>query len=758
MKYSTLPLALALLGATPGAAWADAVAPAAPPIPPAALHPSEVHLRNLRQVTFGGENAEAYWSFDGAHLSLQSTSDKAGDADRCDQIYVQDVPPLGSPLPLSPARRLTGGLGRHTCSFFFPDGNRILFSSTRQDGNACPPPPDRSKGYVWPLYHYQIYSARLDGGDVRRITQSKGYDAEATVCRDGSVIFTSDRDGDLELYRMRLDGSGVTRLTHAPGYDGGAFFSEDCKRIVWRADHPRNDKELGEMKDLLGKRLVRPSRMELWVANADGSDAHQVTDLGVASFAPFFEPASVAGAPDRRILFSSNYPDPRGREFDIWAINSDGTNLERITYTPEFDGFPMFSPDGKRLAFSSNRGGKHRGETNVYLADWVEPETGKGKGRLQTTPQPADVARTRVSWLADPARQGRGVGTPGLAAAAEEIARWMKQEGLAPAGEAGKSGPTYFQPVDVFVGVRDTGSRFTLDGKAVPPSDLVPSPISESGPLSGELVFAGYGITAPEAKWDDLAKQEGLKGRVAVVLRGVPEKRLTSAASRSYSDLRYKAWNLREHGAAAVVFVDPEFDGVPRLVSDGPEGGAGLPVVFASRTLIAGLLAQATDGLRPLQKAAEAGQAAGVKLRGTLGGQVSLARDMRHERNVVGVLRATGTASGVKAPAVVLGAHYDHLGLGGRGSFLPDQQVVHPGADDNASGTTALLQAAAFLRGAAPRRSPTVGPRRRRRPRRPARRTSTSSPSPARRSAWSAPAASPNTGCPACPGTACGPC
>ncbi len=676
---------------------------AGPVAGPAVIGPMEKHLRNLRQLTFGGENAEAYFSQDGKKLSLQATTA----ADRCDQIYQLDVPQPGAAAPkLLPVSQ---GKGRHTCSYFFPDASRIIFSSTRHLGDGCPPEPDRSKGYVWPLYNYQIYSSLPDGSDVKRLSNTASYDAESTICKDGSVIFTSDRDGDLELYRMNLDGSGVKRLTTAPGYDGGAFFSEDCKSIVWRAARPKNEAEAKEMKSLLAEHLVRPTRMELWVADADGKNAHQVTDLGAASFAPYFYPASVAGAPNRRIIFSSNNGDPRGREFDLWAINADGSQLEQITFAPDFDGFPIFSPDGKTLAFSSNRGGKSRGETNVFVADWVKSEP------QSTKPVPADQVGRRIGWLAAPEREGRGVGTNGIKAAAQEIASWMQAAGLKPAGEKVGGKPSFFQNVEVVIGVRDAGSSFRLEGaapRALTSTEATAAAMSSNGAFAGKIRFAGYGISAPESHWDDLHGVD-VKGQVALVLRGIPDGKIPSSAARSYSDLRYKAWNLREHGAKAVLFVDPKNDNLPKLTLDGPEGGAGIPVAFVSRALVAQLLpltataasvqvnphapAPKVEGpLSHLLLATETAQAAAITATAELSGKVNLARESRQERNVIGYLPASQPPTG-EVPALVLGAHYDHLGHGGRTSMAPGQTAVHPGADDNASGTTALLEAARLL-------------------------------------------------------------
>jgi TolB protein len=334
----------------------SAEAGAAPPSADLAL-PGERHLRNVRQLTFGGENAEAYFSFDGRELIYQATPPGRP----CDQEYVMRASDGGG------KRLVSTGAGRVTCGYFFPDGSRILYASTHGSGPECPPPPDMSHGYAWALYDYQLYTARPDGSDVRPLAPAPGsYNAEATISRDGWIVFTSTRDGDLDLYKMRLDGSQLTRLTHALGYDGGAFFSADGKRIVFRASRPSGPAEEAEYRRLLAQKLVRPGKLEIYTMNADGSDVRQVTRLGAASFAPFFHPDG------RRILFASNVGDPRGRNFDVYMVGDDGSGLEKITTNETFDGFPMFSPDGRTLVFASNRHGSRPGETNVFVADWVE--------------------------------------------------------------------------------------------------------------------------------------------------------------------------------------------------------------------------------------------------------------------------------------------------------------------------------------------------------------------------------------------------
>jgi len=321
------------------------------------IRPDERHFKSLRQLTFGGENAEAYWSPDGKRLILQARSE----VDACDQAYVLDV-------ATGAKRMVSTGKGRVTCAYFLQGGRRILYSSTHLASPDCPPRPDFSKGYVWPMYPgYDIVTANADGSGERRLTETPGYDAEATLSPDGkTLVFTSVRDGDLEIYTMKVDGTDVKRLTHEAGYDGGPFFSPDGKRIVYRRDAPADQAGLDRYLSLLGQGLYAPGALEIWVMDRDGSHKRQVTRLGAASFAPYFHPDG------KRILFSSNHPDPKGRNFDLYLVRDDGTWLERITSDPAFDGFPMFSPDGKRLVFASNRGAKVRGETNVFVAEWVE--------------------------------------------------------------------------------------------------------------------------------------------------------------------------------------------------------------------------------------------------------------------------------------------------------------------------------------------------------------------------------------------------
>jgi TolB protein len=327
--------------------------------------PGEKHLRNVRQLTFGGTNAEAYFSADDKSLIFMHT----GEGVPCDQMYTMPIDtPDGKPAV---PKLVSTGKGRTTCGYFFPAGDRILFSSTHEGGAECPPRPDYSHGYVWPIYNtYQIYTAKPDGSDLKRVSNApNSYNAESTVSRDGKkIVFTSTRNGDLDIFSMNADGSDVRQLTHELGYDGGPWFSDDGKKIVYRSQQPKTPEEIADYKDLLSRGLVRPGNLEIWVMDADGNHKRQVTHNGAANFAPYFFPGT-----STRIIFASNLAnqkDPSG--FDLYAINVDGTSLEQITYHPDFDAFPMFTSNGKRLVWASNRNHKAPHETNIFIADWAK--------------------------------------------------------------------------------------------------------------------------------------------------------------------------------------------------------------------------------------------------------------------------------------------------------------------------------------------------------------------------------------------------
>ena len=328
------------------------------------IYPEEKHFKSLRQVTFGGDNAEAYWSFDNKQLVFQSNNKNWNVS--CDQMFLMNVDEMfkGKIPPM-----ISTGKGRTTCAYFLPDNKHIIYASTHLGADECPETPLRKEGkYIWPIYDtYDIFVADLQGNIVKQLTNEKGYDAEPTVSPKGDkIVFTSTRNGDIDLYTMNLDGSGVKQITFELGYDGGAFFSPDGTKIIFRSSRPKTEEEIKEYKELLAEGLVQPTEMELYICNADGSELRQLTNLGNANWSPFFHPSG------KKILFSSNFEAERGFPFNLYLIDIDGKNLERVTHGETFDAFPVFSSDGKKLIFSSNRnnGGGH--DTNLFIAEWQD--------------------------------------------------------------------------------------------------------------------------------------------------------------------------------------------------------------------------------------------------------------------------------------------------------------------------------------------------------------------------------------------------
>lgn len=329
------------------------------------IYPEEKHFKNVQQLTFGGDNAEAYWSYDGKQIVFQRTSLKDGIA--CDQIFIGKTPKGGEPFKY---KMISSGKGRTTCAFFTADNKHVIYASTHKGGDDCPPVPDRSKygnRYIWPVYEsYDLFMVDTGGKKIKQLTKTPGYDAEATLSADGSkMIFTSMRNGDLDLYVMDLKTGKTKQITDLLGYDGGAWFSPNGKQIVWRASRPETEAEKKEYNDLLKEGMVAPTKMEVWIANADGSNARKITNLGQANWAPNF-------MPDGRIIFCSNHEYPRGFPFNMYIVNQDGTGLEKVSRDKGFDAFPMFSRNGKKILFSSNRNNKGTRDTNLFLADWTQ--------------------------------------------------------------------------------------------------------------------------------------------------------------------------------------------------------------------------------------------------------------------------------------------------------------------------------------------------------------------------------------------------
>lgn len=340
--------------------------PVIAPLNDTILFEGEKHFANVQQLTFGGDNAEAYFSFDGKWIIFQRTNPKEGIL--CDEMFIGKVPRLGEKFEY---KRVSTGKGRTTCGAFTKDGRHVIYASTHLGADTCPPVPDRKKygnKYIWPLYDsYDIFMADLDGKIVKQLTTRKGYDAEATISPDGKkMIYTSDKDGDIDLYVMDLKTGKEKRITNTLGYDGGAWFSPDGKKIIWRASRPTTEAAIKEYKDLLAENLVAPTNMEVFIADANGNNVKQVTSFGNANWAPAYMPDS------KRIIFASNHQSKRGFPFNLFTINEDGSGLEKISAERSFDAFPMFSPDGKKIIFCSNRNNGGTRDTNIFIADWVE--------------------------------------------------------------------------------------------------------------------------------------------------------------------------------------------------------------------------------------------------------------------------------------------------------------------------------------------------------------------------------------------------
>ncbi|MEO8179385.1 MAG: M28 family peptidase [Deltaproteobacteria bacterium] len=638
---------------------------------------NESHFGSLVQLTDGGDNAEPYWAFSGSQLMFQA-HDRAG----CNQVYT-----LAFDRQAPEPRQISSGKGASAGARFLPGDQEIVYASTELAGDPCSAPLDGNPGNAWPLSPgFDIMRANVDGSNRRPLTGAPGstgpasYDGEASVCsQDGSILFTSSRDGDVELYRMDSTGQNVQRITHSPGYDGRAFFSRDCQHIVWQASHP-SGKALEDYQHLLGTGLVRPTNLEIFVARPDGTEARQLTYFAAQSFAPFFSPAG------DRVLFSSNAGDPKRQDFDIWAINVNGTQLEQITYAPGFDGYPIFSPDGKYLAFSSSRSSQAGAtDTDVFVAEWLE------RPAQPAQESAADRVMRDIAWLADPAREGRGVGTPGLEAAGGYIEAQFRALGLEPAASA----DSYRQPLDVVTSIQSTPkTKLAIGTNTLPVDQFQPLGFSANGEVSGKLVLAGYGIQQPEL---DRKDYDGLatKGNIVVVRRFVPDTRpfQDTKTERTYSEARQKAWTGRERGAKALIIVDsperppgaaadwkPADDAsFPKLERD-TYGDAGIPVVIVKRAAFASTLEQ-------LEKGRSLSAQLNVEL--TLGKQSVF--------NVLARLRARAPADQRLPGVFMVGAHYDHLGHGGSFSLAPDDHSAHLGADDNASGVALVLEVARHL-------------------------------------------------------------
>jgi Tol biopolymer transport system component len=705
-------------------------------------------LSNPRQLIFEGKRSgEGYFSPDGKALIFQSEREPENPFY---QIYLLD-------LESGDSHRVSPGIGKTTCAFFRPGADEVLFASTHLDPEAKARQQaeldfrasGKQRRYSWDYdEHMDIFTARRDGSGLKRLTSTRGYDAEGDYSPDGKlIVFCSLREAyptnklsaeDLkrletdpswfgEIYVMNADGSNPRRLTHSPGYDGGPFFSPDGQRILWR----RFD-EKGVNADVFTMKL-------------DGSDVNRLTDFGAMSWAPYYHPGG------EYLIFTANKLG--FANFELFIVDSTGTKEPvRVTFTDGFDGLPVFSPDGKKLCWTSGR--TSDGKSQLFMADWnhaaalaalaraparsSEPRQSGRQGSAGASPSQSSISnpqsaitqplptsapvpditqgdlRAQVAYLASDKLEGRATGSPGANLAADYIAEQFKAAGLKPLSGI----PGYFQSFEFNAGVRivTNSNTLTLSGENLAAvfaveQDFRPLSFTANAEAEGEVVFAGYGLSVPGQAGEGYDSYSGVNvsNKIALVLRYAPEDVETKrrAELNRYAGLRYKAMLARDHGAKAVLFItgpnSPNAGELARLTFDSSLAGSGIVAASVSSNVVAALLAGSGKDLKALQAAldkenphAESGfTLPGVKVRVA----TAIEHLKKSHHNVIALLPPASPAL-PSAEYVLLGAHYDHLGHGESGGAMQrkgEEHAIHPGADDNASGTAAVLELAAAL-------------------------------------------------------------
>jgi Tol biopolymer transport system component len=695
-------------------------------------------LSHTRQLIFEGRRSgEGYFSPDGKALIFQSEREPGNPFY---QIYTLELE-TGDTVRVSP------GIGKTTCSFFRPGTDEVLFSSTHLDPEAVAKQKaelefrasGKERRYSWDYDEYMdIFIARRDGSNLRQITNTRGYDAEASFSPDGKlIVFCSLRDAyptnklspaELkhfetdpswfgEIYLMNADGSNVRRLTHAPGYDGGPFFSPDGKRIIWRRFTEKGD------------------TADVFTMNLDGSGVQRLTDFGAMSWAPWFHPSG------RYVIFTSNKLG--FANFELYLVDAEGTREPvRVTFTDGFDGLPVFSPDGAKLAWTSSRTAD--GKSQIFLADWnhaaalealqqaparaaTRPPAAAGTPTTQEPPVTADSKapkfsgqistndlRAVVSYLASDALEGRLAGSPGGRLAAEYIAAQMKRIGLQPVG----TNDGFFQPYEFNAGARvlTNANRLVVTSAGGAPvefaveRDFRPLSFSANAEAEGEVVFVGYGLSVPGKSGEGYDSYAGVNvsNKLVLILRYAPEEveAKRRAELNRFAGLRYKAMHARDHGAKAVLFVtgptSPNAGELLAMSSDSSLSGSGLPIVSVSSNVVNALFAGSGKDLKELQAALDQENPHAEGAFVLTNAQVRLAAGVEHirrpDRNVLGLLPA-GVTSANPPEYLMAGAHYDHLGHGESGAMnrKGEEGLIHPGADDNASGVATVLELAGTL-------------------------------------------------------------
>lgn len=698
-------------------------------------------LTNPRQLIYEGRRSgESYFSSDGKFMVFQSEREPDNPFY---QIYLLN-------LETGDVNRVSPGAGKTTCAFLRPGSDDVLFASTHVDPEAKAKQKaeldfratGKSRRYAWDYDdRMELFVAKRDGSNIRRLTDAPGYDAEGSYSPDGKLIaFCSMRHafpleklspedrkrmqtdpsyfGD--IYLMNADGSNVRRLTSTPGYDGGPFFSPDGQRIIWRRFNEKGD------------------TADVYTMKLDGSDVRRLTDFGAMSWAPYFHPSG------QYVIYTANKLG--FANFELFIVDALGTKEPvRVTYTDGFDGLPVFSPDGKKLAWTSGRTPEKNSQ--IFMADWNhtaalaalaqaparsgasgQSSVASGQSKTASTEhatrstQPAapklgsfsaeikaDDARAQVSFLASEALEGRLTGTSGAQQAAAFIADYFKAINLQPL----PGSTNFFQPFEFSSGVRvlTNQNSATLHAAAAPATlaldkDFRPLAFTANGTVEGEVVFAGYGLSVPGKLGEGYDSYAGLdvSNKVVLVLRYVPEE--ADAKRRQelnrYAGLRYKALIARNRGAKALLVVtgptSPNAGELAKLTFETGASHSGIFCASINGDTAAKMFAAAGKDLKKIQAALdkEDPHAEGAFALKNVAVKLSAAVEhvKKQDRNVLAHLPPVGTSE-----YVIVGAHYDHLGHGETGGFArkDEEGKVHPGADDNASGTAALLELAGAI-------------------------------------------------------------
>jgi Tol biopolymer transport system component len=664
-------------------------------------------LKNTRQLIYdGNRSGEGYFSDDGRYLIFQSEKETDNPFY---QIYILD-------FETGDINRVSPGYGKTTCAYFQWNGDRVEFASSHLDPDAKKKQKEeldfraseQKRRYSWDYEpEMDIFTSKPDGSEIRRLTTEKGYDAEGSYSPDGKlIVFSSNRyaysskltkEEQLklevdpsyfcDLYVMNADGSGLKQLTNVPGYDGGPFFSADGKKITWR-----RFSEDGHTADV-------------YTMNADGSDERRLTDFGSLSWAPFFHPSG------DYLVFASNKLG--FANFEIYLVDAAGLKEPiRVTYTDKFDGLPVFSPDGKKLVWTSSRCAD--GKTQLFIADWndafVREQLAKSPLRKSESPglnyffKPEILEpelQEKLIYIASDDLEGRMTGSKGIQLAADYITNIFKNLGLQPLS----GHDNYFWQFDFTADIKSEagfnhlvfdGIGFKLD------KDFLPLSSTENGEAEAEVVFAGYGLKINDGAGYEYNSYEKLdvKDKIVMVLDGIPsglDEEKEKLFERNTAS-GYKQMLARQNGAKAIMIVTPKINDEK---SHEIIGTSGIISINISEELAGKILSKSNQSISELIENLKDGNQKGNEHLFSTGETVKITakvdRIIKQDNNIVAVI----PAGNPDADYIFIGAHYDHLGFGeiNSRSIGEHRHEIHNGADDNGSGTVTIIELAEYFSG-----------------------------------------------------------